>query len=137
MICNLGAAASISSDNSFLTPNCFDSLDNIRWDSGGVQRAFENLLTVGQAVCSACSEELEAASNARQLLPTEDTIEPRLTECLMVTTIRFIIKDSFEEHVLKIQDRKKHLAALLLSQTKLSEGDLARSRLLHLRSLLD
>lgn len=39
----------------------------------------------------------------------------RLGQTRPVTTYRYIMKDSFEEHILKVQDRKKILATTLLS----------------------
>ncbi|KAF2231648.1 hypothetical protein EV356DRAFT_471443 [Viridothelium virens] len=60
----------------------------------------------------------------------------RIGQTRAVTTIRYIMKDSYEEHVVKVQDRKKSLAEILLSQGKASEKDLTLSRLHHLRSLL-
>jgi SWI/SNF-related matrix-associated actin-dependent regulator of chromatin subfamily A3 len=60
----------------------------------------------------------------------------RIGQTKEVTTIRFIMRNSFEEHITQVQDRKKHLASLLLSQKQLSEDDLSLGRLQHLRSLL-
>jgi len=59
----------------------------------------------------------------------------RLGQTRRVTTIRFIMKDSIETHVINIQDRKKHLGDLLLSQQKEATG-MGRTRLQHLRNLL-
>ncbi|KAF9893205.1 hypothetical protein FE257_011628 [Aspergillus nanangensis] len=59
----------------------------------------------------------------------------RLGQTKRVTTTRFIIKDSIEEHVINVQDQKKHLGTLLLSQHKASNVN-TRIRLQHLRRLL-
>lgn len=53
-----------------------------------------------------------------------------------VTTIRFYMKDSFEEHIMDIQKTKKDLADLLLSRNHDSESDSNVRRLQYLRSLL-
>ncbi|KAI9766764.1 MAG: hypothetical protein M1839_004768 [Geoglossum umbratile] len=60
----------------------------------------------------------------------------RLGQTRKVTTVRFIMKDSIEDHVVNVQNRKKHLADLLLSSQKPAQSDLSRSRLQHLQSLL-
>jgi SWI/SNF-related matrix-associated actin-dependent regulator of chromatin subfamily A3 len=76
----------------------------------------------------------------------------RLGQTKKVTTTRFIMKDSIEEvcmtpistlqllknykHVVNVQNRKKSLADLLLSQEQLSMSDVNRTRLQQLRSLL-
>ncbi|KAJ5704063.1 hypothetical protein N7493_011201 [Penicillium malachiteum] len=59
----------------------------------------------------------------------------RLGQTKPVTTTRFIIKDSIESHVINVQDQKKHLGDLLLSQQKGSSAN-TRIRFQHLRRLL-
>ncbi|KAF2789211.1 hypothetical protein K505DRAFT_284789 [Melanomma pulvis-pyrius CBS 109.77] len=60
----------------------------------------------------------------------------RLGQTRKVKTIRFVVKDSIEDHVINIQDRKKNLAELLFPQEKagLVKGGL--ERLQNLRDLL-
>ncbi|KAL2852555.1 SNF2 family N-terminal domain-containing protein [Aspergillus pseudodeflectus] len=60
----------------------------------------------------------------------------RLGQTREVTTIMFIMKDSIESHVINVQDRKKHLGDLLLSQSR-GGAEVNRARLQHLRSLLN
>jgi SWI/SNF-related matrix-associated actin-dependent regulator of chromatin subfamily A3 len=94
--------------------------------------------------CGAVGLNLTVASRAYLMEPHwNPTVEDqalarihRMGQTKEVTTIRYIMKDSFEEHVIKIQDRKKNLADVLLSQGKGTDSDLVRTRLLHLRSLL-
>ncbi|KAL4950800.1 hypothetical protein BDW69DRAFT_171358, partial [Aspergillus filifer] len=59
----------------------------------------------------------------------------RLGQLREVTTTIFIMKDSIESHVMNVQDRKKHLGDLLLSQHQEGAGP-DRARLHYLRSLL-
>ncbi|KAL2788521.1 P-loop containing nucleoside triphosphate hydrolase protein [Aspergillus keveii] len=60
----------------------------------------------------------------------------RLGQTREVTTTTFIMKDSIESHVIKVQDRKKHLGDLLLSQNR-GGAEVNRGRLQHLRSLVN
>jgi SNF2 family DNA or RNA helicase len=46
-----------------------------------------------------------------------------------VTTIRYRMKNSFEEKVVVIQERKKDLAALMFTNGKISEADVGAARL--------
>ncbi|CAN9079730.1 unnamed protein product [Alternaria alternata] len=85
--------------------------------------------------CGACGLDLTAASTLHLLEPQwnpalEDQALARvhrLGQTRPVTTIRYVMQDSFEEHILKVQDRKKLLANTLLSD---------RSSLESLRQLL-
>lgn len=61
----------------------------------------------------------------------------RLGQQKPVTTVRFIVKDSIEDHVINIQDRKKRLADLLLSQEKGNSAKGNNARLQCLRDLLN
>ncbi|EUC36252.1 hypothetical protein COCCADRAFT_23992 [Bipolaris zeicola 26-R-13] len=78
------------------------------------------LVTIG---CGACGLDLTAASRAHLLEPQwNPSLEDqalarihRLGQTRPVTTIRYVMEDSFEEHILKVQDRKKLLATTLLS----------------------
>jgi len=53
-----------------------------------------------------------------------------------VKVVRYIMRDSFEEKILLIQDRKKDLANLTFSNARLSEEDVGASRLHYLRAVL-
>jgi len=53
-----------------------------------------------------------------------------------ITTIRFFMRDSLEEHVIDVQKKKKHLAEVLLSSRNDAGSDDNASRLEWLRSLL-
>ncbi|KAF2833695.1 hypothetical protein CC86DRAFT_461991 [Ophiobolus disseminans] len=78
------------------------------------------LITIG---CGACGLDLTAASRVHLLEPQwNPSLEDqalarvhRLGQTRPVTTIRYIMENSFEEHILKVQDRKKLLATTLLS----------------------
>jgi SNF2 family DNA or RNA helicase len=73
--------------------------------------------------CGACGLDLTAASTVHLLEPQwNPSLEDqalarvhRLGQIRPVTTIRYVMEDSFEEHILKVQDRKKLLATTLLS----------------------
>lgn len=94
--------------------------------------------------CGAEGLNLTAATHAYLMEPQwNPTLEEqalarihRLGQTKKVTTTRFIMKDSIEEHVVNVQNRKKSLADLLLSQEQLSMSDVNRTRLQQLRSLL-
>ncbi|PKY43125.1 hypothetical protein RhiirA4_340782 [Rhizophagus irregularis] len=58
----------------------------------------------------------------------------RLGQTCAVDTVRFIIKDSIEEGILQLQERKLRLAELTLSE-KLSKQDITRHRLEDLKVL--
>ncbi|KAF8860511.1 hypothetical protein BDZ45DRAFT_619499 [Acephala macrosclerotiorum] len=60
----------------------------------------------------------------------------RLGQKRNVTTIRYRMLNSFEENVVKIQDRKKDLANLTFSNARLSETDVGAGRLQYLRAAL-
>ncbi|KAJ4203090.1 hypothetical protein NW759_015198 [Fusarium solani] len=53
-----------------------------------------------------------------------------------VTTVRFYVRDSFEQHVMKVQDSKKDLAGLLLAPHDGEQADESQGRLQTLRSLI-
>ena len=92
MICNLGQIAGTSA---LKAQNLQDISDTRQWPESPstpeqgwtvdqAQEAFENLLTVGQAICSYCFEEVEELGNESQLLPTDDRPKPLLTQCLFL-----------------------------------------------------
>ncbi|KAF7449421.1 HepA Superfamily II DNA-RNA helicase- SNF2 family [Pyrenophora tritici-repentis] len=76
--------------------------------------------------CGACGLDLTAASRVHLLEPQwNPSLEDqalarvhRLGQTRPVTTIRYVMEDSFEEHILKVQDRKKLLATTLLSRLR-------------------
>ncbi|KAH7371973.1 SNF2 family N-terminal domain-containing protein [Pyrenochaeta sp. MPI-SDFR-AT-0127] len=73
--------------------------------------------------CGACGLDLTAASRVHLLEPQwNPSIEDqalarahRLGQTHPVTTLRYVMKNSIEEHILNVQDRKKLLATTLLS----------------------
>ncbi|KAF2872666.1 hypothetical protein BDV95DRAFT_628251 [Massariosphaeria phaeospora] len=60
----------------------------------------------------------------------------RLGQRNPVTTLRFVVQDSIEDHVINVQDRKKHLADLLLAQDRGGAGKGGTAKLRCLRDLL-
>ncbi|RMJ17029.1 hypothetical protein CDV36_003298 [Fusarium kuroshium] len=60
----------------------------------------------------------------------------RIGQTREVTTVRFYVRDSFEQHVMEVQDSKKHLAGLLLSPHDGEQADDSQGRLQTLRSLI-
>ncbi|KAF2728990.1 hypothetical protein EJ04DRAFT_83930 [Polyplosphaeria fusca] len=79
--------------------------------------------------CGAVGLDLTAASRAHMLEPQwNPSMEEqamarlhRIGQMHAVTTIRYVMKNSLEEHILNVQDRKKLLAKLLLSDDKSSQ----------------
>lgn len=62
----------------------------------------------------------------------------RLGQKRPVTTVRYIMDDSFEEKMLELQDKKKKLASLSMDsegRKSMDKGEIARKRLEDLRSL--
>ncbi|CAN9415730.1 unnamed protein product [Alternaria alternata] len=92
--------------------------------------------------CGACGLDLTAASTIHLLEPEwNPSLEDqalarvhRIGQTRPVTTIRYVMEDSFEEQVLKIQDRKKLLASTLLSNGSSLEN---LRHLLHERKYLE
>ncbi|KAM6534448.1 hypothetical protein FALCPG4_004085 [Fusarium falciforme] len=60
----------------------------------------------------------------------------RIGQTREVTTVRFYVQDSFEQHVMEVQDSKKHLAGLLLAPHNGEQADESQGRLQTLRSLI-
>lgn len=94
--------------------------------------------------CGGAGLDLTAASRAYLLEPQWNPMIEEQAMCRIyrmgqkkdVTTIRYRIRDSFEENVVAIQDRKKDLASLTFSKERLSENDIGPGRLQYLRSVL-
>ena len=59
----------------------------------------------------------------------------RLGQTREVTTVRFIMEESFEENMLKLQQKKKNLADLSMNRGKLDKAEAAKQRMEELRSL--
>ena len=60
----------------------------------------------------------------------------RLGQTKEVKTIRYIMKGSYEEQVLKLQRRKQELADLTLNSGGMSKADLSYGRLQYLKELV-
>lgn len=94
--------------------------------------------------CGAVGLDLTAASRAYLLEPqwnptTEDQALARvhrMGQKRPVTTVRLVVKDSFEEHVMNVQDRKRQLADLFFSDGQSNEHSSSQARYEHLRSLV-
>ncbi|KAI1388866.1 SNF2 family N-terminal domain-containing protein [Hypoxylon trugodes] len=94
--------------------------------------------------CGAVGLTLTAASRAYLMEPHwNPTLEEqalarihRLGQTREVTTVRFCVRDSFEEEVVKIQESKKQLAGVLLPHQDNGDTDSSRGALERLRSLL-
>jgi len=54
-----------------------------------------------------------------------------------VTTIRYLMRDSFEEQIVDLQKRKRMLADVTFEQTLLSEGGIGVGTLQYLKSVLE
>ncbi|KAF2994831.1 hypothetical protein E8E13_003014 [Curvularia kusanoi] len=108
--------ASVRIDGSVTPVNRAHAIDQLR--SNPNVRVI--LLTIS---CGACGLDLTAASVVHLLEPQwNPSLEDqalarvhRLGQTRPVTTFRYIMRDSFEEHMLKVQDRKKLLTTMLLS----------------------
>ncbi|KAH7068216.1 DNA repair protein rad5, partial [Paraphoma chrysanthemicola] len=94
--------------------------------------------------CAAVGLDITAASRAYILEPQwNPTVEEqalarvhRMGQIKEVTTIRFVMADTFEERVVETQERKKELAELLLSPEQHAESEHTLDRLRYFRSLL-
>jgi len=94
--------------------------------------------------CGGAGLDLTAASRAYLLEPQWNPMIEEQAMCRIyrmgqkrdVVTIRYRIRDSFEENVVAIQDRKKDLASLTFSKERLSESDIGPGRLYYLRAAL-
>lgn len=60
----------------------------------------------------------------------------RLGQLKEVKTIRYIMKGSWEEQVLKLQQRKQELADLTLNSGEINKADLTYGRLQYLKELV-
>lgn len=60
----------------------------------------------------------------------------RLGQSKQVKTIRYIMRNSFEEHIIKLQRRKQELAELTLDHGRISKDDLTYGKLQYLKEIL-
>ncbi|KAL1798026.1 hypothetical protein ACET3X_004632 [Alternaria dauci] len=94
--------------------------------------------------CAAVGLNITAATRAYIMEPQwNPTVEEqalarvhRMGQTKEVTTIRFVMADTFEERVLETQQRKRDLAELLLSTESHAESERSLDRLRYFRSLL-
>lgn len=59
----------------------------------------------------------------------------RLGQTREVTNVRFIMRDSFEENMLKQQEKKVELADLAMTRKKLDRAEAAKAKMESLKSL--
>ncbi|MCJ1358757.1 MAG: hypothetical protein MMC33_008757 [Icmadophila ericetorum] len=94
--------------------------------------------------CGGVGLDLTAASRAYIMEPQWNPMSEsqaldrihRLGQEKEVTTIRYIVKGTWEEQVLKLQQRKQELADLTLSGGAISKEELTYQRLRHLKELV-
>ncbi|RYN29109.1 hypothetical protein AA0112_g7382 [Alternaria arborescens] len=94
--------------------------------------------------CAAVGLNITAATRAYIMEPQwNPTVEEqalarvhRMGQTKEVTTVRFVMADTFEERVIETQQRKRELAELLLSSEPHAESERSLDRLRYFRSLL-
>lgn len=94
--------------------------------------------------CGGIGLDLTAASRAYIMEPQWNPMSEsqaldriyRLGQMKEVETIRYVMRASYEEQVLKIQRRKQELADLTLSSGQISRADLTYGRLQYLKELV-
>ena len=94
--------------------------------------------------CGGIGLDLTAASRAYIMEPQWNPMSEsqaldriyRLGQKREVTTIRYVMRGSWEEQVLKLQRKKKELAELTVNDRKISKEDLTRERLQWLKELV-
>ncbi|CAN9254981.1 unnamed protein product [Alternaria alternata] len=94
--------------------------------------------------CAAVGLNITAATRAYIMEPQwNPTVEEqalarvhRMGQTKEVTTIRYVMADTFEERVIETQQRKRELAELLLSTEPHAESEHSLDRLRYFRSLL-
>lgn len=94
--------------------------------------------------CGGIGLDLTAASRAYIMEPQWNPMSEsqaldrvyRLGQTKEVTTIRYIMKGSYEELVVKLQQKKKELADLTVNERNISKEDLTFGRLQWLKSLV-
>ena len=94
--------------------------------------------------CGGIGLDLTAASRAYIMEPQWNPMSEsqaldriyRLGQQKEVTTTRYIMQESWEEQVLKLQQRKQELADLTLNGGRISRADLTYGRLQYLKELV-
>ncbi|KAH6717695.1 P-loop containing nucleoside triphosphate hydrolase protein [Leptodontidium sp. MPI-SDFR-AT-0119] len=94
--------------------------------------------------CGGAGLDLTAGSRAYLLEPHWNPMVEEQALCRVhrvgqernVTTIRYLMRDSFEEQIVKPQKRKKMLAEVTFSQSPLSEDGIRLGILQYLKSVL-
>lgn len=95
--------------------------------------------------CGGAGLDLTAASRAYLMEPHWNPMIEEQALCRVhrvgqkrsVTTIRYLMRDSFEEQVVEIQKRKKLLAKVTFGQDPLEESGIGMSTLQYLKSVLE
>ncbi|KAH7308821.1 SNF2 family N-terminal domain-containing protein [Rhexocercosporidium sp. MPI-PUGE-AT-0058] len=95
--------------------------------------------------CGGAGLDLTAASRAYLMEPHWNPMIEEQALCRVhrvgqkrsVTTIRYLMRDSFEEQVIEIQKRKKLLAKVTFGQDPLEESGIGMSTLQYLKSVLE
>ncbi|KAK0110161.1 hypothetical protein ONS95_002813 [Cadophora gregata] len=95
--------------------------------------------------CGGAGLDLTAASRAYLMEPHWNPMIEEQALCRVhrvgqkrsVTTIRYLMRDSFEEQVVEIQKRKKLLAKVAFGQDPLEESGIGMSTLQYLKSVLE
>lgn len=113
-----------------------------------VLRAFRNIADIKVLLatisCGGVGLDLTAASRAYIMEPQWNPMSEtqaldrvhRLGQQREVTTIRYLVKDSWEENVLTLQKRKQELADLTLSSGAINKAEITRGRLRYLKELV-
>ena len=94
--------------------------------------------------CGGIGLDLTAASRAYIMEPQWNPMSEsqaldrvhRLGQVKEVVTIRYVMRRSFEEQVLKLQRRKQELADLTLNHGNISKDELTHGRLQYLKDLV-
>ena len=94
--------------------------------------------------CGGVGLDLTAASRAYIMEPQWNPMSEaqaldrvyRIGQRREVITVRYIMRDSFEEQILKLQNKKRELADLTINSRKMSKEELSASRLAWLRDLV-
>ena len=94
--------------------------------------------------CGGIGLDLTAASRAYIMEPQWNPMSEsqaldrihRLGQSKQVMTIRYVMRNSFEEHILKLQKRKQALAELTLDHGRISKEDLTYGKLQYLKEVL-
>ncbi|KAJ4322697.1 hypothetical protein N0V84_004722 [Fusarium piperis] len=121
--------AAVSTNSSALESSLYEAQQQTRVKSISLSSKVEALIT-----------DIKALSLDEKWNPTleEQALARihRIGQTREVTTVRFYVRDSFEQHVMEVQGSKKHLAGLLLSPRDGEQADESQARLQTLRSLI-